>query len=252
MSSGSSSSSDSSGTSYTGGQAYESQTFTPTEGSAPAWNYLTDLTNQAAGLGPQVVGPSEYTQTGLQGLSQAAANQAQAAQTAQNNYGFLSNAADVANNPYVQAQLAQNASNVTDQLTNQWLPQVNSGAQQVNALGSSRQGLMQGQAVGDAAKALANANANTQMNAYNSGLAAQQNALGSLGSLQTGIANPANTMLGAGQTQEAYQQALIDAPWNQIQNIGEALQYTNTLGTLSGNSWDVNTGWAGWCSSRAA
>jgi hypothetical protein len=126
-----------------------------------------------------------------------------------------------------------------DTLKNQMLPQLQSGAQQVNALGSSRLGLAQGQAMGDASKALANQNATTMLNAYGQGLGAQTSALG-----QTG--NMLSNLLAPGQTVEQYQQRALDdsmkrwefaqnEPWQRMGNVGSLLDYLKPLGIQTGN-----------------
>lgn len=185
------------------------------------------------------------------------------------NYNFLSSAADVANNPYVQDQLAANKQQVTQALTEEWLPAVNQGAQAVNAMGSSRQGIAQAQATERAAQQLANANASTMLNAYGQGLGAQTSALGQTGNMLQNLMAPgmaqawsgdqmknaggalgqagaltgagSQQALGAGQTVEGYQQqALQDAmnrflyqyqqPWANMQNAGNILGMLQPLG----------------------
>lgn len=157
-----------------------------------------------------------YYQSGAQGLSDASATQNQAAaslygaadsqqgiaNTAANNYGVLSNAADVANNPYVQSQLAANKQQVMQNWYESVLPSINNGAAAVNALGSTRQGVAQAQGAERTAQQLANANASTMNTAYGQGLSAQQNALSQLGNVQQGFATPGQTQYAAGQMQE--------------------------------------------------
>jgi hypothetical protein len=146
----------------------------------------------AAGQGYQNVAPAYGNAANAVGASAGA--QAGAANTALGNYNFLSGAADVANNPYVQGQIGANERSVMKNFMETALPKINQGAQQVNALGSSRQGMLQGQAMGDAAEALANTNASTMLNAYGQGLNAQQGALGQLGNLQAGFQRPGEAM----------------------------------------------------------
>ena len=98
--------------------------------------------------------------------------------TSNRNFNFLSGAADVANNPYVQGQIKANEQSVGQQLREQWMPQINQGAEGVNALGGDRHGIMQAQGLERAAQQLSNTNASTMLNAYGQGLGAQQNALG--------------------------------------------------------------------------
>jgi hypothetical protein len=228
---------DGSGDTSTQTQGTNSQaqsTWAPHSQLTDAYGNLISNVNALSGTAAQYypgqgyVGPSDYTQQGV-------ANMGNIYNQAMGNYGMLSNAADVANNPYVQGQLQANERSVMNTLTNQALPQLQSGAQQVNALGSSRLGLAQGQALGDASEALANSNASTMLNAYGQGLGAQQNALGQTGSMLTNA-------LAQGQTVEGYQQkALEDAmarwewqynePWQRAQNTSSILSSLSGLGT---------------------
>ena len=114
-------------------------------------------------------------------------------QTAQNNYNFLSNAADVANNPYVQSMIQQNQLAAQDTLSGQ-LNQLQGQSVGVGNLGSSRLGLGQGQAVGDVNKAMQATNANMQLNAYQQGLGAQQNALSQTQNLFNTMSMPGTAM----------------------------------------------------------
>jgi hypothetical protein len=219
-----------------GSTSKTNQTFTPWDQVSGAYQQMANQTNQLAGGAPQYIQPSEQTLQGLQAMYGAIPGMQQAGNTALENYGFLSKAADVANNPYVQGMLGVNSQNVNQALTEQWLPALTGSAvaSGSGAMGSSRAGLAQGQAVGNAAQQLANANTGMLNTAYGQGLSAQQNALSSLGALQQGMLSPAMAMQQAGQQMEGYQQNQINAPWQHLQNVGAALQYTNPLGNLQG------------------
>ena len=193
-------------------------------------------------------------------------------QQALNNYGMLSNAADVANNPYVQGQLAANQRSALGGLAAA-MPAVNQGAQGVNQLGSSRHGMMQGKAIGDTMAGLANTNASTMLNAYGQGLGAQQTALGQTGQMLGNLQAPTNwmgqlgqmygqgaqmqgqganalaqggSMLGqAGQTVEGYQQKALDdakaryqfqfqEPWMRMQNLNQMTNAYSPYGVQYG------------------
>ena len=284
----------------------QSQQGTSTTGPwGPISGYLQQLAGDVSGMGNRstpyfpgqgYVSPSSATQQGVNmGMSampyyQGAASQAAGASPTFNtsanmamgaiptqqginnvslgNYGFLSNAADVANNPYVQGQLGANQRQVTQALNEQWLPQINSGAQEVNALGSTRHGVAQAQGIERAANQLANTNASTMLGAYGQGLTAQQNALGQTGNVLANQLAPAQaagyagqqqlagagaqgqaagylgqgaeSALGYGQNVEGYQQQALDdainrfnyqyeEPWQRAQNVG------NLIGNLFGN-----------------
>jgi hypothetical protein len=212
-------------------------------------------------------GAGLYGQASGTGLG-AAGNMGGVLGTAGGNYGFLSNAADVANNPYVQGQLAANRQQVGQALREEWLPSINSGAQSVSSLGSTRHGVAQAQAAERAAQQLANTNASTMLNAYGQGLGAQQGALGQTGSMLQNIMAPAQAqawaaqqqgnagaLLGqggmqaqqAGQAVEGYQRnALQDAmdrynyqydqPWQNMQNIQGILQSLYPTGVTTNSS----------------
>jgi hypothetical protein len=279
------------------GSNYSQSTYVPNEAAMPIYGFLAgntaELMQQPAPFfpGQTYVSPSEATQQAVNmgmngmpyyygganwlGASASLAPNAIAAQqgmlgTAGGNYDFLSNAADVANNPYVQDMLAANAQQVNQQLRENWLPAVNQGAASVNALGSSRQGIAQAQAIERAAQQLANTNASTMLNAYGQGLGAQSSALGQTGNMlqnltapmQTGayagslsgqagnmIQQGAQNALGWGQTTEGYQQAALndaiarynyqyEAPWINMQNAANMLQYLQPLGVTTRSGTD--------------
>jgi hypothetical protein len=237
----------------------------------PGQTYVSPsgATQQAVNMGmngmPYYYGGSDWLGASAGLAPGAIAGQQGLLGTSGGNYDFLSGAADVANNPYVQDMLAANAQQVNQQLTENWLPAVNQGAASVNALGSSRQGIAQAQAVERAAQQLANANSSTMLNAYGQGLGAQQTALGQTGNMLQALTAPMQTgayagnlmgqagnmlqqgaqgALGWGQTVEGYQQAALndamarhqyqyDAPWINMQNAGNMLQYLYPLGTTT-------------------
>lgn len=129
----------------------------------------------------------------------AARSQAGILGTSGQNFGQLSTAADVANNPWVQGQLGANAQQVGQQLRESWLPAIQQGAAGGRAMGSSRQGIAQGQGIERTAQQLANTNAATMLNAYGQGLGAQQYALGQTGAMMEAQKAPAQTLFQGGQ-----------------------------------------------------
>lgn len=172
---------------------------------------------QAAGMAPSVA--NAYGNSGNLALG-AIGNQRGINSASLGNYNFLSNAADVANNPYVQDQLAANKSEVMEGLMREAIPQINAGAASVNNLGSSRQGLLQGQAVGDAAEALARVNASTMLDAYGKGLGAQQNALGYTSSMLENQLSPARSAGYAADQRARGMDAMSNAARLQHQGMG--------------------------------
>lgn len=181
---------------------------TPNAAALPLYGWMAGNANQLMQTptpyfpGQTYVGPSGLTQQGVE-------QQKNLLGQAVGNYGFLSNAADVAKNPYVQSMMQQNAQQSSDWLNKQALPQLQQGAQAVNALGSDRLGLAQGTAAAEAQKNLLAQNAQTQMQAYSQGLGAQQAALGATGGMLGNLMQP-------GQTVEGYQQAALQDQMNRF------------------------------------
>lgn len=233
---------------------------------------MSGQTGQGLGLLESTMG--DY-QSGAAAMRNAAGQMQPYLDQQWKNYNFLSNAADVANNPYVQGQIAANERSTMDTLQRQMLPQLQSGSVGVNNLGSSRLGLAQGQALGDASKGLANTNAAYLSQAYQQGLNAQQAALGMTGNLMNNTMLPgqaygaAGSMLGqgaanmlqAGSIREGFDQKKIDdararwefsqnEPWQRANNLSSllnGLQYTGEsrssqsgYGTSSNQSWGNN------------
>ena len=206
--------------------------------------YLKDLYKSASGIygKPQQFFPHQTyaLQSPLSNVGQ------QAALGYANNYlpslvnagtagvGSMLNAADVGNNPYVNQMLgqqvsgmtnafSQNADTITRNLTREWLPQIRSGAGLAGQYGSTRQGVAEGVALGEATRALGdygsnaqqalgNSIAQTQLGAYGQGLDSQARALAFLPQqAQLGMM-PSQIYGQVGGQQEQYnQQAINDA-----------------------------------------
>lgn len=126
--------------------------------------------------------------------------------------GYMNAPLNITNDPAVQAMLASNQQSATDWLTQKALPSITTGSVAAGQLGGSRQGIAQGQAIGDATKALTSANAQTLMGAYDTA-AKLGGASAALypGALQMG-AMPYQTMMDVGgQRQAVNQQAINEA-----------------------------------------
>ena len=250
-----------------GGTSQSQSTFVPNQSALPFYGYTAGQANNLMQSpvpffpGQTYVGPSAPTQIGsalqmgaIPGMLGAAGQQGQAANTALGNFNFLSNAANVAGNPYVGGMADEITRRMNQNLMEQQLPALQQGAQQVNALGSSRLGVAQGQAMGRHQRELGGALAGLYNDAYGQGLTAQTNALGALGGLQQGMLAPSQTILGAGnvaygvgQNVEGYQQkALEDAmarfsyqyqePYQRLQLAGQAAGMLQPLGTQYGSA----------------
>jgi hypothetical protein len=118
---------------------------------------------------------------------------------------------------------SQNADTITRNLTREWLPQIRSGAGLAGQYGSTRQGVAEGVALGEATRALGdygsnaqqalgNSIAQTQLGAYGQGLDSQARALAFLPQqAQLGMM-PSQIYGQVGAQQEGYnQQAINDA-----------------------------------------
>lgn len=230
----------------------ESSTMQPHSAAAPGYGFIggnmQNMMQQPTPFfpGQTYVGPSAPTQGAVNSAMNMANNYMPGVlgQSGQN-FGFLSNAADVANNSYVQNMNQMTQQNLNQNLNENLLPGVNAGAQQVNAMGSGRHGLMQGKAVGDTQRAIADAQTQTNLGAYGQGLGAQQFALGQTGNLLSSMMAPSRAMAQAGQTVEDYQgRALQDAmqrhqyqfqePWQRMQNTSSMLGVLQPLGVNQG------------------
>ncbi len=238
-------------TQSSGTQAQQSQQgWTPHKAAAPGYGFLAgnmqNLMQKPEGFfpGQTYIGPSQGTQGGLNMLMGGAqAMQPYLGQQGQN-YQFLSNAADVANNPYVQGMLDVNRNQVNQNFAENLLPQINQGAQQVGAMGGSRQGLAQAQGAGRTAQQLANANQQMMNQAYGQGLGAQQYALGQTGNMMQNLQMPGQTMLQGGQIAEQYQQrALQDAMQRFQYQFAEPKQRMSMVQNLLGTLQPMGTGY---------
>lgn len=231
---------------------------TPNKAALPLYGWYAQNAQRLMGQpipyfpGQGYVGPSGQTQQGVGQLAQGADAMLPFLGQMGKNYDFLSGAADVANNPYVQRMLGANAQQVGQQLSEQWLPAINRGAQAVNAMGSDRQGIAQGQGVERAAQALANANSQTMLNAYGQGLGAQQNALSSTPDVLRNLLAPGLGRIGAGQTAEGYQQKALDdqmarfnwmftEPYQRMGAVQGWMQGLSPIGMQQGTSQMVGT-----------
>lgn len=163
--------------------------------------------------GQGYVGASDPTQQGIQSLLGGATSIGGMVSPFQESWQRnLGASQDVANNPAVMAQMQANEQALNQNLQRNMLPGIQQGAIQGGGMNNARQGVAQGVAIGDTQNALANANAGTMMNAYNSGLQAEQAAMGQSGNLMNMVGMPSQMQLGAGQVGEGYdQRALQDA-----------------------------------------
>lgn len=141
---------------------------------------------------------------------------------AQRAQSFALNSPDAANNPYVQNMMQSNQFMANRNLSENLLPMIDSGAVAAGQMGGSRQGIAQGLAMRGTQEALANANAQTMMDAYGKGLGAQQGALGMAPSIMGMGMAPMDIMGQVGQYNQGIDQTALDADmarWNYNQNL---------------------------------
>jgi len=126
--------------------------------------------------------------------------------------GYMNAPLNITNDPAVQNMMDANRQQVTQALTEDWLPSISGDAAMAGQYGGSRQGIAEGQALGRAADALANANAQTALGAY--GNAAKLAATGASlmpGAMQLGFMPSQTLMDVGGMLQGMDQQAINDA-----------------------------------------
>ncbi len=161
-----------------------------TQQSAPwkaAQPYLKDMLSQAGELGdtPQTFFPGQ-TYAGMNPMQHQGLEMGQEYATSQlpglinqsqGTWGDMLNAPDVANNPYVNAMIDQQASGLNRNLQENLLPSITDQYVGAGQLGSTRQGVAEGIALRGTQEALADATAKTQLGAYGQGLGQQANAM---------------------------------------------------------------------------
>lgn len=212
-----------------GGGAVPTSQLDPTQ--AP---YLADLYQRTqAQLGqPSVAGFDPLQTAGQQQQLQAAANLSPQIQNFQNNLGFLASGAgsNPLANPYLQ-QTANAAINpLFQQLAQQTLPGIRSGAAASGNVGSSRQGIAEGLAQQGAFQAAGNTLGNIYSNAFQQGQSNQLQALSMTpDALRLGFL-PGQVASDIGAQRQQLAQAQLDAPLNQLaaarQIYGPAIQQT--------------------------
>ena len=235
----------------------------PWSGAQP---HLKSLMSQAAALNQQG-GPAYYpgqTFAGRDPLSDQAQNlrlnyatssmpgQIYDAQRAQS---FALNSPDAANNPYVQNMMQSNQFMANRNLSENLLPRIASGAAAAGQMGGSRQGIAEGLAMRGTQEALANANAQTMMDAYGKGLGAQQGALSLAPRIMGMGLQPMDIMGQVGAYNQGIDTQALDADmarWNYNQQAPyDALNFYNNI-VAGNNAWGQETSGAGGGSSRLA
>jgi hypothetical protein len=170
-------------------------------------------------------------------FNQGAGAQANMLPGANENFQFLSNAADLSNNPYVEQQADAMTRRLNQNFSENLLPGINAGANQVNALGSSRHALAQAQGAERTQEQLSRGLADLYSNAYQTGIGAQTSALGQTGAMLQNQLAPAFAQRNAAQDRAAGMEAMglgaqygQNAAQNQLagmQAMGQGADYLN-------------------------
>ena len=161
--------------------------------------------------------------------------------------GSMLGAPDVATNQYVNRMLESQAGQITDQLQRQWLPSIRQGASTAGQFGGTAQKKLEGLAIGEAAKALSSAAAQTQLGAYGQGLDQQSRAMAFLPQMaQLGML-PSQVYGQVGGAQEGYNQQIINDAlnrWNYTQQAPytRLAAQTAAIGGIPMNSTQTTTG----------
>ena len=161
---------------------------------------------------------------------------------AQRAQSFALNSPDAANNPYVQNMMQSNQFMANRNLSENLLPMIDSGAVAAGQMGGSRQGIAQGLAMRGTQEALANANAQTMMDAYGKGLGAQQGALGMAPSIMGMGMAPMDIMGQVGAYNQGIDTQALDAdmarwnynqerPWDALGRYSSIVSGNNQWGT---------------------
>lgn len=137
-------------------------------------------------------------------------------------------------NPALQAYIQSAIRPITETLTEQWLPQIRSGAVAAGGYGGSRQGIAEGQAMGRAAGAVGDVTSQIAMQAYEAERLRQLQAPGMLSQgMQLQLMQP--ELLGrVGAQEQAEEQARLQEqyqlyqiaqtqPWQALQQYGNLL-----------------------------
>ncbi|HEX6824745.1 MAG TPA: hypothetical protein VF077_00400 [Nitrospiraceae bacterium] len=141
---------------------------------------------------------------------------------------------DVANNPYVTGMAKASTEPIIQQLKEEVLPGLRSGAIATGTQGSSRQGISEAQGMERAARAAMNTQSGIYGQAYGQGLTTMSNTLSQMPALQSMSYQPGQVMTGIGEQQRGLEQAKIDAEiakhnYNQQLPYQKLVEYGNQV-----------------------
>jgi hypothetical protein len=154
-------------------------------------------------------------------LQQQAGTMAQLGEGAIPTLNFLLQAYDVDKNPYIKSAVQGAIQPVMQQLREQALPAIRSGAVAAGGYGGTRQALAEGLAMQRAAQEMGNISSQMYNRAYETGLQAALSGIGAIPTIQQALAYPGQVLGAVGAQQRALDQAKINADiarfqWNQL------------------------------------
>jgi len=143
-------------------------------------------------------------------LQEQAGPMAQLAEGAIPTANFLMQAYDVERNPYIRAAVQGAIQPVMQQLREQALPAIRSGAVASGSYGGTRQALAEGLAMQRAAQEMGNISSQMYNRAYETGLQAALSGIGAIPTIQQTLAFPGQVLSGVGAQERALEQARIN------------------------------------------
>lgn len=121
---------------------------------------------------------------------------------------------DPTSNPALRSTIDAATQPIRDQLLQETLPNIRSGAAVSGNYGSTRQGIAEGLASGKASQAIGNTAANIATHGYDTGLDALVKGVGLAPTSASGLTIPALTTSGVGDVRQALQQAILGENYN--------------------------------------
>lgn len=167
--------------------------------------------------GDTFAGKTGYDQTSQQQILAAGQTGQGIANQAVNALPTGLNAPDVANNSYVQNAIAAGMTPVIQNFTRQIMPSIRSGASSAGQYGSTRQAIVEGNAINDLTRNLADTAQQAEMQAYDTGMRSYLQTLGLMPSMQQMQTFQGNLTSQVGAQERAFEQ----------QKINDALQKWN-------------------------
>ena len=189
--------------------------------------------------GQRVADLNAAQQAGIQGAQQFAAGGAQnVADQTQQAFTFGLNAADPQANPFFASTAQALINPLADTLQQQILPGIDSGAVQAGQVGSSRQGIAQGNAINSFNRAASDALAKFGSNAFGQGLNTFTQTLAQAPTVQGVGLQPSQILSGTGDALNAQQQALINANMAQFgEEQNRSVNNLNQFAQIAGGNF---------------